>query len=382
MKIKLSLILLALAASVALAQVIQNPVWTPTYAPSSKLIGDTNGNLTVNGLRILTTADTLSSSGFSWGQFTNSVATNIFTINLAGGYNMPWSGLTGIPANLLNWSLISTNFLGPSNSIANMTGFGTNTTLRSPSLIIVTTNVLQMPISGSFVLGGGGNTNFGGTWTLTGNPFVFPGGGVAATNSAHTNLVAIWLLANWIVNIGIETNGGAVQYLTYGYGLTNWGTTTSGIAPPPTNISSSIVFSNTVNYAVQPIQQPGFTEVVNANQFNVYFTNSLHADSTTNLLTIFTPPAPGNYTVKGFINIYGSDDYANSVYRMLSFTDIRGIVQTINITPAGVQAGYTPLNDVTVYLSMNPVTIYDTIQWLSIYSSWQIYDSGAEVTCP
>lgn len=53
MKTKLSLLLLALSASVSLAQVILNPVWTPIYAPvKTVLSGDTNSQLNVNGLPV------------------------------------------------------------------------------------------------------------------------------------------------------------------------------------------------------------------------------------------------------------------------------------------------------------------------------------------
>ena len=119
-----------------------------------------------------------------------------------------------------------------------------------------------------------------------------------------------------------------------------------------------------------------------ANQFGNNITNSTSALWATNILTLFTPPAPGNYTIKGWLNITGSDDFSTVIYRMIKFTDVHGKQQIVNLNPSGVSGGvYVSIPDQMFYLSMNPVTIYDAVQW-SGTTSWETFDSGAEVTCP
>jgi hypothetical protein len=59
----------------------------------------------------------LGGGGLAWQQLTNFVNTNTLPMNLAGGYGLPWGGLTGIPLlqpaslNLTNWSALNTNVL-------------------------------------------------------------------------------------------------------------------------------------------------------------------------------------------------------------------------------------------------------------------------------
>lgn len=72
MKTKLSLLLLALSASVSLAQVIQNPVWTPTYAQlKTVLTVDSKSGLNANGLPVFTGLNGLGLTNCSISFYTN-----------------------------------------------------------------------------------------------------------------------------------------------------------------------------------------------------------------------------------------------------------------------------------------------------------------------